>query len=190
MTDAPNGEWSEWQEAWLDELRPPSQSDIVATLQRKIRRHRQSAWATTALDVLAAVAFCAVAIVALRRSHSLPVLVWTVSIFVFSAALLAFAIWNRRDVLFASGQPTTDFLALLRIRLGRRERVPRLLAVFVAVEIAFGLVFYAVWFPDSLGTAAAVYGVAAGLFLAWWRWAARRLRRERAQLEALAPADG
>jgi hypothetical protein len=192
MTDTPNLEWDHWQLAWR------SQPPIVATatartaeLQRRLRRHRRLAWAYTAFDVLAANALCAIAVYFVIRAPTLPVLVWSSSVVVFTAIALGGAIWSRRDALVASAAPATDFLAALRLRLDRRERVPRFIVRLAAAEIAFGLAFYAIWSPEWLGRAVRIYGAIALALAAWWRWYRGRLRRERAQLDALCrePAD-
>lgn len=99
------------------------------------------------------------------------------------------AIWNRRDALFFSAQPTADFVALLRLRLERRERWPRFLLWFVVAEIAFGLIYVAIVRPGSLALVAALYAAMALPLGGWWWWHRRRLRRERAQLDALCRDD-
>jgi amino acid transporter len=187
MMDTPNQEWNDWQNAWR--AGPPSAPTVtdpglIAALQRRIARHRTAAWAYTVLDGCATIALCGLGVYVLRRSQTLPVLVWTVSLFVFSAVMLGFAIWNRRDALVFT-QPTADFLAVLRVRQDRRERVPRFLALFVAAETAFGLVFFVIWSPGSLARAAAIYSVVAAALMLWSRWYRARLRRARAQLDAL-----
>ena len=86
------------------------------------------------------------------------------------------------------GQPadsTADFVAALRLRLDRRERVPRFVLRLAAAEMVFGLAFYAIWSPEWLGRAARIYGAIALVLAAWWRWYRGRLGRERAQLDAL-----
>jgi len=127
------------------------------------------------------------------RAPTLPVLVWSISVFVFTAIALGGAIWSRRDALAASADCTADFVAALRLRLDRRERVPRFVLRLAAAEMVFGLAFYAIWSPEWLGRAARIYGGIALLLAAWWRWYRRRLGRERAQLDALCrdpePAD-
>jgi hypothetical protein len=100
MTDTPNLEWEHWQVAWRSE----SPADARATgrtaeLQRRLRRHRRLAWAYTVLDVLAASALFAIAAYFVFRSPTLPVLVWSISVFVFTAIALGGAIWSRRDAL-------------------------------------------------------------------------------------------
>lgn len=186
MTETPNLEWDTWQLAWRSD--PPAAATAparTAELQRRLRRHRRLAWAYTLLDVFAAISLFAVATYFLIRAPILPVLVWSLSVFVFTAIALAGAIWNRRDALAASADSTSDFLAALRLRLDRRERVPRFLLRLAAAEIAFGLAFYAIWSPEWLGRAARIYGAIALALAAWWQWYRRRLGRERAQLDAL-----
>jgi hypothetical protein len=188
MTDTPNLEWDTWQLAWRSD--PPvvataTTSARTAELQRRLRRHRRLAWAYTLLDAFAALMLFAVATYFLIRSPILPVLVWSLSMFVFTAIALAGAIWNRRDALVAPADSTSNFLAALRLRLDRRERVPRFILRLAVAEIAFGLAFYAIWWPDWLGRAARIYGAIALALAVWWRWYRRRLRRERAQLDAL-----
>ena len=186
MTDTPNLEWDHWQLAWRSE--PPAAAPVTprtAELQRRLRRHRRLAWAYTVFDVLAANALFAIAAYFAIRAPTLPVLVWSISIFVFTAIALGGAIWSRRDALTASADSTADFVAALRLRLDRRERVPRFVLRLAAAEMAFGLVFYAIWSPEWLGRAARIYGAIALALAVWWRWYRRRLRRERAQLDAL-----
>jgi len=186
MTDTPNPEWDHWQVAWRSEA--PAAAPAVARtaeLARRLRRHRRAAWVYTVLDVLAAIALVAVGGYMLIQTPTLPVIVWSVSVFVFTVIALGSAIWSRRDALVRSAIPTSDFVAALRLRLDRRERVPRFILRFVAAEIAFGLVYQALWAPEWLGRAAKIYGATALVLTGWWRWYRRRLRRERAQLEAL-----
>jgi hypothetical protein len=186
MTDTPNLEWDHWQLAWRSQ--PPAVATVTARtaeLQRRLRRHRRLAWAYTVFDVLGANALFAIAAYFVIRAPTLPVLVWSTSVFVFTAIALGGAIWNRRDALVASAAPAADFLAALRLRLDRRERVPRFIVRLAAAEIAFGLAFYAIWSPEWLGRAARIYGAIALALAAWWRWYRGRLRRERAQLDAL-----
>ncbi|HEX3473515.1 MAG TPA: hypothetical protein VHT91_00665 [Kofleriaceae bacterium] len=87
-----------------------------------LRRHRRVAWAYTVFDVLAANALFAIAAYFVYRAPTLPVLVWSISVFVFTAIALGGAIWSRRDALAASADPTADFVAALRLRLDRRAR--------------------------------------------------------------------
>jgi len=189
MTDTPNLEWDDWQVAWRggSPATAATPTPQAANLERRLMRERRAARVYTALDVFVAIVFCSVGVYALTQRRSLPVVVWTISLFVFTASALAWAIWNRRDALVASAGSTSDFLAALRVRLERRERVPRFILRFAAVEMAFGLAFYAIWSPDWLGRAAKIYGVVALCLAAWWRWYLRRLGRERAQLDALGP---
>jgi hypothetical protein len=187
MTDTPNHDWEHWQVAWRTQ--PALAATTVAELQRRLLRHRRAAWAYTALDVVGAIAVCAFGAYGLIRKPTLPFVVWAVSVFVFSAIALGFAIWNRRDALFYSAQPTADFVALLRLRLERRERWPRFLVWFVAAEIAFGLIYVAIVRPGALALIAALYAAMALPLGAWWWWHRKRLRRERAQLDALCRDD-
>jgi hypothetical protein len=182
MTQA---EWQTWQEAWRAGASAPIDADAVAALRRRLARHRRLALVYTALDVAAALAFVAVAAWALARSPSLPARVYAVSLLVFTFVLFAFAVWNRRDALFVSAAPTADFVALLRLRQRRRERVPGFIVGFVVAEIAFGLLFCARVDPGALPGVAAAYA-AFGVGLAVWRRRyRRRLARERAQIDAL-----
>ncbi len=185
MTDTTNLEWDHWQFAWRSE--PPAVAQVTtrtAELQRRLRRHRLLAWAYTLFYLCASVALCAITAYFVIRSPTLPVLVWSISVFVFTAIALGGAIWSRRDALVASA-PTSDFLAALRLRLDRRERVPRFILRLAAAKMASGLAFYAIWSPEWLGRAARIYGAIALALAAWWRWYRRRLGRERAQLDAL-----
>jgi hypothetical protein len=190
MTDTPNHEWEHWQAAWRTEPSPATPATPVAELQRRLLRHRRAAWVFTALDVVAFVLLCGLAVYAGVRHPTLPILVWAVSVFVFSAVGLGFAIWNRRDALLFSAQPTADFLALLRVRQERRERTPRFLVRFVAAEIAFGLVYAVIWRPGSLGFVIALYAAMVPPLAFWWWRHRKRLLRERAQLDALCRDDG
>jgi hypothetical protein len=188
MTDTPNLEWDTWQLAWRSDspvIATTTASARTAELKRRLRRQRRLAWAYTILDAFAALALFGVATYFLIRAPILPVLVWSLSVFAFTIIALAGAIWNRRDALVASADSTSDFLAALRLRLVRRERVPRFILRLAAAEIGFGLAFYAIWWPDWLGRAARIYGAIALALAAWWHWYRRRLRRERAQLDAL-----
>jgi hypothetical protein len=186
MTDTPELEWDHWQLAWRSE--PPAaaaRTARTAELQRRLRRHRRLARAYTVFDVLAANALFAIAAYFVIRSPTLPVLVWSISVVVFTAIALGGAIWSRRDALTASADSTADFVAALRLRLDRRERVPRFVLRLAAAEMVFGLAFYAIWSPEWLGRAARIYGAIALLLAAWWRWYRGRLGRERAQVDAL-----
>lgn len=186
MTDTPNLEWEHWQVAWRGESPARARATSrTAELQRRLRRHRRLAWAYTVFDVLAANALFAIAAYFAIREPTLPVLVWSISVFVFTAIALGGAIWSRRDALAASADSTADFVAALRLRLDRRERVPRFVLRLAAAEMVFGLAFYAIWSPEWLGRAARIYGAIALLMAAWWRWYRGRLGRERAQLDAL-----
>jgi hypothetical protein len=187
MTDTPNHEWEHWQATWRTQ--PAAAATTAAELQRRLLRHRRAAWVYTALDVVGAIAVCWLGVYGLIRKPTPPMVVWAANVFAFSAILLAFAIWNRRDALWFSAQPTADFVALLRLRLERRERWPRFLVWFVAAEIAFGLIYVVIVRPGSLVLVAAVYAAMAVPLGAWWWWYRKRLRRERAQLEALCRDD-
>jgi hypothetical protein len=184
MSDIPERAWDALQKAWRAEG-PASRSPPRDTLRRAVQRHRRLSWIYSASDVVSAIVFCGAGVYALTRSHALPTLVWTANIFLFTFALLGFTVYNRRDALFASTRPTTDFLAWMRVRLRRRERVPRFVAAFAAAETIAGLVFYAVFYPGMLLRSAAVYATLAAVIGAGCIGHARRLRRERAQLDAL-----
>jgi hypothetical protein len=187
MTDTQVREWDDWQIAWRGESPEATARTAtpVAELQRRLVRHRRAAWTYTALDVCAGTVLCGIGVYALNRSPTLPVCVWAISLFAFTVSACTWAIWNRRDALQVLAHPTTDFVAALRVRLDRRERVPRFLMRFAAAEIAFGLVFHAIWSPEAILRVAKVYGVIALGLAMWWRWYRRRLRRERTQLDAL-----
>jgi hypothetical protein len=193
MTDTPNREWDDWQAAWRTEVAPAPLATTVAPpavprvveMHRRLLRNRRLGWAHTALDICAAKVFWGIGAFALIKNPTLPVFVWAISLFVFTVIAFAWTIWNRRDALMASAQSTADFIAALRMRLERRERVPRFIMRLAAAEIAFGAVFYAIWSPDSIGRVAKGYGAVALGLVVWWRWHRKRLGRERAQLEAL-----
>lgn len=187
MTDTPNLEWDDWQAAWRSEPSAPADRTVplVAELRRRLLRHRRTAWAYTALDGCAAVLLVGLGVYALIARPALPVVVWAVGLFAFTAIALGYGIWNRRDALWYSAQSTADFLAALRVRLERRERVPRFLVRFAAAEIGFGAVYFAIWSPRSIALAAVLYGAIAAALAVWWRWYRERLRQERAQLDAL-----
>jgi hypothetical protein len=187
MTDTPNHEWDHWQAAWRTQ--PSRATATAADLQRRLQRHRRAAWIYTILDALGTIAVCAFAVYGLILKPTLPMTVWAVSVFVFSGILLGFAIWNRRDALRFSAQPTADFVALLRLRLARRERWPRFLVRFVAAEIAFVLVYGAIVRPGALPLMILVYAASALPLAGWWWWYRQRLRREHAKLDALCRDD-
>jgi hypothetical protein len=177
-------EWEAWQQAWRVEEPTPGPPAIVV-LERALSRHRRLAWVYTTLDVLMTIALSAIGVFITRSHPVLPTFVLAASIFVFSAALLGFLVWNRRDALFVSGQTATSFLAQMLLRLRRRERLPRLLLVFGAAEVTFSLSFFAVWSPRLVAPAAGWLLIVALVMVAWLAWYGRRLREERAQLESL-----
>jgi membrane associated rhomboid family serine protease len=196
MTDTPNLEWDHWQVAWRGAAAAsPRIATRAAELERRLRRHRRMAWAYTVFNVCSAIAVFAVVGYTLVRTPTLPIIVWSAGVFVFTATKLAITIWIRRDALVASAGPTTDFVAALRLRLDRRERLPRFMLRFAAAWLAFCLAYQAIWAPDGLARAAKIYAASALVLTGWWRWYRRRVRQERAQLEALCgdpdpPGDG
>jgi hypothetical protein len=200
MTDATTSrEWDDWQAAWRapgaaaasarDRSADAGEAARTGELTRRLTRHRRRAWAFSILDAVATLAACCGGIWRAQVTPRIDVIVWAAGLCSFAIALLAFAIWNRRDALFYSAQPTTDYLAALRLRLRRRELVPRVLAWFAAAELAFGLFCLAWWSRGSVGRICALYALVMAPLVWWWRWYHRRLRRERAQLDALAPPD-
>lgn len=207
MTQTVNTEWDLWQAAWRSDPGAPAASpsaapgaaaevapvaasaafevSTTAEMQRRLVRARRMAWLAISMDISVSVLFVAFGVFALTRSRALPVVVWAITLFGFTALALGFAIWNRRDALTFSTATTADFAAALYLRLARRERVPRFVAWFLTGEIGTGLVIHAVWYPRSLVRAGALYALSV-LVIALWSWRYRkRVRRERAQLDAL-----
>jgi hypothetical protein len=190
MTNTPNAEWDDWQAAWRSEPSPVAgTASLAAEMERRLRRHRRAAWTHTVLELCAAVLLGSLGVYALIWNRTLPVIVWAISVFVFTAIVLGFSIWNRSDALFFSTQSTTDFVAALVVRLERRERMARFVVRVGAAEIAFGLVFFAIWSRRSLAFAAALYAVIAVALALWSRWHRKRLDRERVQLDLLAAGN-
>jgi hypothetical protein len=188
MTDTPNHEWEHWQAAWRTQ--PSAPMIAVADLRRMLLRHRRAAWIYTALDIVASIALCWFALYGMIHRPTVPMLVWGASVLVFAAIGLSFAIWNRRDALFFSAQPTADFLPLLRVRHGRRERWLRFMVWFMAAQTVFVLVYTIVLFPSSLALMALLWAAILVPLTGWWWWYHKRLRRQRAQLDALCRDDG
>jgi hypothetical protein len=186
MTETLNGEWEHWQAAWRDGAAPaPARPTPVAEMQRRLVRHRRVAWAYTVFDVASALAFIGFALYLAIRDPRLPMIVWAAIVVVSTIVAVSFGIWNRRDALLFSAQPTSDFLALLRLRLARRARLPRFVIRFAVTQVALGLAYHAIWSPGALASAAVLYAIMMAPLVAWWWWQRGRLRRERAQLDAL-----
>jgi hypothetical protein len=184
MNETPNDEWSSWQQAWQTPAAPEATTSVLERVEHSLQRHRRAALAVTALDALTSVALGGLGLVVLRSGESLALRVWAISLLVFTASLMAFGIWNRRDALFFSARPAADFLVLWQLRLSRRERTPKVLAGFAALEVAFGLACLARWNPEGLPLALAAYAGIALVLTPGWFWYRARLRRERAQLDA------
>ncbi len=110
-------------------------------------------------------------------------------VFLYTAAVWAFTLWNRRGVWKPYGETTADFVALLRVRAQRRiwsawfsQVVVSVALILVSreVEVAWraGQVSLVDWVWIGLGA----YSVAVIVWSVWYR---RRARREMRELDAL-----
>lgn len=110
-------------------------------------------------------------------------------VLLYTAAIWAFTLWNRRGVWTPYGETTADFVALLRVRAQRRIRsawfsqiVICLAAVLMAREIAAAWRVGEVRSVDWVWIGLSAYSVAV---IVWGVWTWRRARREIRDLDAL-----
>ncbi len=111
-------------------------------------------------------------------------------VLLYSAAIWAFTLWNRRGVWSPYGQTTADFIALLRVRAQRRMRTAWfcLMVISLAVILVFREIEVAwragnVSLVDSVWIAMGAYSLCVVLWSIWYR---RQARREIRELDALA----
>lgn len=110
-------------------------------------------------------------------------------VLLYTAAIWAFTLWNRRGVWAPYGETTLDFLALLRVRAQRRiqsawfsQIVICLAMVVMAREIAAAWREGEVRSVDWVWIGLSAYSVAV---IVWGVWTWRRARREIRDLDAL-----
>lgn len=110
-------------------------------------------------------------------------------VLLYTAAVWAFTLWNRRGVWEPYGETTVDFVALLRVRAQRRIRsawfsqvVIVIAALVVSREIATAWRVGAVSTVDLVWIGLGAYSVAV---IAWSVWYRRRARREIRELDAI-----
>jgi len=105
-------------------------------------------------------------------------------VLLYTAAIWAFTLWNRRGIWSPYGETTADFVALLRVRAQRRIRtawfcisVISLAAIMVSREIARAWRAGTFTFADWVWIALGAYSLSVVLWsVAYWRLARREIR--------------
>lgn len=111
-------------------------------------------------------------------------------VLLYTAAIWAFTLWNRRGVWSPYGETTADFIALLRVRAQRRMRTAWF--CLVVISVALMLVFREIevaWRAGEVNLVDWVWIAMEGYSLCvilWSVWYWRRARREIRELDALA----
>ena len=105
-------------------------------------------------------------------------------VLLYTAAIWAFTLWNRRGIWSPYGESTADFVALLRLRAQRRIRtawfcisVISLAAIVMSREIAASWRVGTTTLADWVWIALGAYSLSVILWsLAYWRHARREIR--------------
>lgn len=111
-------------------------------------------------------------------------------VLLYTAAIWAFTLWNRRGIWSPYGETTADFVALLRVRAQRRIRtawfcimVISVATIIVTREIANAWRAGQVTVADKVWIGFAAYSLGVVVWSVLYRWRARREIRE---LDAIA----
>lgn len=104
-------------------------------------------------------------------------------VLLYTAAVWAFALWNRRGVWHPYGETTAEFVQLLRVRAERRIRSARFTQVVIGLAvIVFGREVATAWSAGFASTLQRGVWMLFGLYsvgiVAWSIWYERRARRE------------
>lgn len=106
-------------------------------------------------------------------------------VLLYTAAIWAFTLWNRRGIWSPYGESTADFVALLRVRAERRIRSAWFcISVIVLAVIVFSREIAAAWraggtitFTDWVWIALGAYSLSVVIWsVAYWRLARREIR--------------
>ncbi len=194
MTASPHlDDWDTLSAAW----RSPSAEEPIAIdgLRRMVHRRQREMVALVVGEVAITILVGAMVLRVLRGGFTRSAVAAAALAIVVAAIVWAFTIWNRRGSWRPLAETTREYLRLSRERIvaGRRT------VLFVRASVSIYTVAYGGWFVarvsrHSLGNEERTIWLFAAaycwLLVVWSVWYARRLTREREQIESIARSLG
>ncbi len=185
----PETTWQAVGITWrTDEHRALTMSERVAQ-----RVHRQSRRLRLILagEIALTIVMLVMSFTIVARYNAAGTLRVGAMVLLYTAAVWAFTLWNRRGVWRPYGETTAEFVELLRVRAHRRIRSARFTQVVIGVAVILvGREVEAVWRAGSASTwergvwtAFAVYSVGMVAWSIWYELKARREVRELADFQ-------
>ena len=166
-------EWDSLSELWVSS---PQAIDADA-LKRVAAAHRRRLVLNSLGEVAFIIGLAWLTRVVLRDGIEAWELVWTVTLWAFMAAALAFAWWNRRGTWRALGDSVADYIHLTRTRAERQRRSLWFgIALFVAEVVV--IIAQLKWFDRLTGTALILLGASAVIVASWVIVARRKIERD------------
>jgi hypothetical protein len=174
-------EWSSLSTLWAS-----AQEPVDAGLLRKVvRAHRRGLVAVTVGEIVLAIAFAWLSYAVLRDGVEPWTLVWVATLWIFMAAAVAFAWWNRRGTWRALGDSVADYVRLTRVR-AERQRRSMIFGVALYVAEVVAVVAQLQWFDRLTPFAIVLLGVASIIVAGWAAIARRKIARDLAMVEEYA----
>lgn len=171
-------EWNALGELWVSSLQPVD----AGALKEVVASHRRRLVAAVAGEVALVVAFVWLTRMVLRDGIEAWELVWTVTLWTFMAAAVAFAWWNRHGTWRAFGDSVADYVHLTRVRAERQRRSLRFGVALFAAEVV-AIVAQLQWFGRLTEMALLLLGASALIVVAWVIVARRKVQRDLAVVE-------
>ena len=183
----PETTWQAVGVTWrTDEHRVLPLSDRIAQ-----RVHRQSRRLRMILagEIVLTIAMLIMSFTIVARGNGAGTLRVGAVVLLYTAAVWAFALWNRRGVWRPYAETTAEFVQLLRVRAERRIRSARFTQVVMGLTvILFGREVATTWRAGFASTLERGVWMLFGLYsvgiVAWSIWYERKARREVRELAA------
>jgi len=165
--------------------------DMGERLAQRVHRQSRRLRTIVAIEIALTIVMLVLSLTTVARYNAAGTIRIGGMVLLYSAAVWAFALWNRRGVWRPYGETTADFVHLLRVRAERRIRSARFTQIVIGLAVIFvGRDVAAAWrggfesaWERGAWIAFAVYALS---MLAWSIWYERNARREVHELDALA----
>lgn len=162
---------------------------LTEQLARRVRRQSDSLRLILAGEIVLTLVILVVSGAAIIRNAGAGALRVGAMVVLYTAAVWAFTLWNRRGIWAPYGETTADFVALLRVRAQRRIRTAWFSQIVITVAaLLLSREMQAAWRAGEVSLVDWVwiyFGVYTAAVIVWSVWYRRQARREMRELDAL-----